>query len=337
MMRLLITGGAGFIGSNFVRLVKRQRPGTHVVVLDALTYAGNLDNLTDALASGDAFVHMGIHDPHVVDVLKNHHIDTIVHFAAESHVDRSILSPTNALDTNVMGTAALLDAARHANITRFLHVSTDEVYGDVPDGMFSHEKAPFRPSSPYAASKAAAEHLAFAYMRTYGLPVVVTRGCNTYGPYQFPEKLIPLMIHNALKGAPLPVYGDGLQVREWLYVEDHCRGILTALEEGTAGEAYNIGIRNGRVTNLDLIHNILWLTGANTSLIHHVEDRPGHDRRYAMDTYKTQRELGWHAETDLKDGLALTVQWYKDNAAWVERVTSGEYQTFYATQYGNRL
>lgn len=340
-MRILITGGAGFIGSNFVRLIKRERPSTHVVVLDALTYAGNLDNLTNVLSSGDTFVHMNIADPHVVDVLKNHQIDAIVHFAAESHVDRSILSPTNALDTNVMGTAALLDAARHARITRFLHVSTDEVYGDVPEGMFSHEKSSFRPSSPYAASKAAAEHLAFAYMRTYGLPVVVTRGCNTYGPYQFPEKLIPLTIHNALKGAPLPVYGDGLQVREWLYVEDHCRGILAALEEGRAGEAYNIGIRIGirgaRVTNVELIQSLLTLMHKDFSLIQQVPDRPGHDRRYAMDTYKTQRELGWRAETDLKDGLALTVQWYKDNAAWVERVTSGEYQAYYAEQYGSRL
>jgi dTDP-glucose 4,6-dehydratase len=336
-MRLLITGGAGFIGSNFVRLIKRERPDAHVVVLDALTYAGNLDNLTDVLASGDAFVHMDIRDPRVADVLKNHHIDAIVHFAAESHVDRSILSPHGALDTNIMGTAALLDSARQACITRFLHVSTDEVYGDVPDGMFRHEHAPFVPSSPYAASKAAAEHLACAYMRTYGIPVVITRGCNTYGPYQFPEKLIPLMIHNALTGTPLPVYGDGLQTREWIYVEDHCRGILTALEEGAAGEAYNIGIRGARVTNLELVHQILWHTGADASLIRHVADRPGHDRRYAMDTYKTQRELGWRAQTDLKDGLALTVQWYKDNPAWVKRVTSGAYQTFYAEQYGSHL
>lgn len=335
-MRILITGGAGFIGSNFVRLLKRERPDAHLVVLDALTYAGNLDNL-DCLSSGDTFVQMDIRDPHVVDVLKNHHIDAIVHFAAESHVDRSILSPHTALDTNVMGTAALLDAARHAKITRFLHVSTDEVYGDVPEGMYSHEKSMFRPSSPYAASKAAAEHLVFAYMRTYGLPVVVTRGCNTYGPYQFPEKLIPLMVHNALKGEPLPVYGDGQQVREWLYVEDHCRGILTALEDGAAGEAYNLGIRGARITNLELVHLILWHTGADASLIRHVEDRSGHDRRYAMDTYKTQRELGWRAQTDLKDGLALTVQWYKDNPAWVERVTSGAYRAFYNEQYGSRL
>lgn len=335
-MRILITGGAGFIGSNFVRLLKRERPDAHLVVLDALTYAGNLDIL-DCLSSGDTFVQMDIRDPHVVDVLKNHHIDAIVHFAAESHVDRSILSPHTALDTNVMGTAALLDAARHAKITRFLHVSTDEVYGDVPEGMYSHEKSMFRPSSPYAASKAAAEHLVFAYMRTYGLPVVVTRGCNTYGPYQFPEKLIPLMVHNALKGEPLPVYGDGQQVREWLYVEDHCQGILTALEDGAAGEAYNLGIRGARITNLELVHLILWHTGADASLIRHVEDRSGHDRRYAMDTYKTQRELGWRAQTDLKDGLALTVQWYKDNPAWVERVTSGAYRAFYDEQYGSRL
>lgn len=335
-MRILITGGAGFIGSNFVRLLKRERPDAHLVVLDALTYAGNLDNL-DCLSSGDTFVQMDIRDPHVVDVLKNHHIDAIVHFAAESHVDRSILSPHTALDTNVMGTAALLDAARHAKITRFLHVSTDEVYGDVPEGMYSHEKSMFRPSSPYAASKAAAEHLVFAYMRTYELPVVVTRGCNTYGPYQFPEKLIPLMIHNALRGESLPVYGDGQQVREWLYVEDHCRGILTALEEGAAGEAYNLGIRGARITNLELVQQILTLTGADASLIRHVEDRSGHDRRYAMDTYKTQRELGWRAQTDLKDGLALTVQWYKDNPAWVERVTSGAYRAFYDEQYGSRL
>lgn len=335
-MRLLITGGAGFIGSNFVRLLKRDRPSDHLVVLDALTYAGNLDNL-DCLSSGDTFVQIDIRDSRVADILKNHHIDAIVHFAAESHVDRSILSPNTALDTNVMGTAALLDAARQARITRFLHVSTDEVYGDVPEGMFSHEKSLFRPSSPYAASKAAAEHLAFAYMRTYGVPVVVTRGCNTYGPYQFPEKLIPLMIHNALKREPLPVYGDGQQVREWLHVEDHCRGILTALEEGVAGEAYNLGIRGARVTNLDLVRRILTLTGADDSLIRHIEDRPGHDRRYAMDTYKTQRELGWRADIELKDGLAQTVQWYMDNTAWVERVASGAYRAFYAERYGLQI
>lgn len=335
-MRILITGGAGFIGSNFVRLLKRKRPSDHLVVLDALTYAGNLDNL-DCLSSGDTFVQMDIRDPHVVDVLKNHHIDAIVHFAAESHVDRSILSPNTALDTNVMGTAALLDAARQAKITRFVHVSTDEVYGDVPEGMYSHEKSMFRPSSPYAASKAAAEHLAFAYMRTYGVPVVVTRGCNTYGPYQFPEKLIPLMIHNALKGKPLPLYGDGQQVREWLHVEDHCRGILMALLEGAAGEAYNLGSHAGRVTNLKLVQDILTLLHQDFSLIQHVTDRLGHDRRYAMDTYKTQRDLGWRAEIELKDGLAQTVQWYTDNTAWVTRVTSGAYRLYYEQQYGSRL
>lgn len=335
-MRLLVTGGAGFIGSNFVRLIKRDRPDDHLVVLDALTYAGNLDNLT-GLSSGDAFVHMDIRDPHVADVLHFHQIDTIVHFAAESHVDRSILTPHTALDTNVMGTAAILDAARLARVKRFLHVSTDEVYGDIPKGMFSHEKSTLRPSSPYAASKAAAEHLALAYMRTYGVPVVITRGCNTYGPYQFPEKLIPLMIHMSLRGEPLPVYGDGMQEREWMHVDDHCRGILAALEEGAAGEVYNLGVRGGGCTNLELIHQLLWLTGADASLIRYVDDRPGHDRRYAMDTYKTQRELGWRAQIELKDGLAETVQWYKDNTTWVDRVTSGAYRQYYAEQYGSRL
>jgi dTDP-glucose 4,6-dehydratase len=334
-MRILVTGGAGFIGSNFVRLLDRERPDDYVVVLDALTYAGNLDNLTNT--SFNIFKCLNIAAPRVLDVLLSERIDTIVNFAAESHVDRSILAPQTALETNIMGTAALLEMARQAKVKRFLHVSTDEVYGDIPKGMFSHEKSTLRPSSPYAASKAAAEHLALAYMRTYGLPVVITRGCNTYGPYQFPEKLIPLMIHNALTGTPLPVYGDGLQEREWMYVDDHCRGILAALEDGAAGEVYNLGVRGGGTTNLELIHQLLWLTGADASLIRYVEDRPGHDRRYAMDTYKTQRELGWRAQVNLKDGLAATVQWYKEHPAWVERVTSGAYREYYAEQYGSRL
>ena len=334
-MRILVTGGAGFIGSNFVRLLKRERPDDEVVVIDALTYAGNLDNL-DGLSIN--FTQCSIHETlRIVKLMQSFQIDTVVNFAAESHVDRSILAPHTALDTNVMGTACLLEAARQVPLTRFLHVSTDEVYGDIPKGMFSHEKSTLRPSSPYAASKAAAEHLALAYMRTYGLPVVITRGCNTYGPYQFPEKLIPLMIHNALTGTPLPVYGDGLQEREWMHVDDHCRGILTALEDGAAGEVYNLGVRGGGTTNLELIHQLLWLTGADASLIRYVEDRPGHDRRYAMDTYKTQRELGWRAQVNLKDGLAATVQWYKEHPAWVERVTSGAYREYYAEQYGSRL
>lgn len=324
-MNILITGAAGFIGSNLVRTMTHLRPDYTVIALDALTYAGNLDNLADFTFNG-SFVQMDIRDPDVADVLQTHQIDAIIHCAAESHVDRSIVTPHTALDTNVMGTAALLDAARKAKVSRFLHVSTDEVYGDVPEGVFSHEKSPFRPSSPYAASKAAAEHLVFAAMRTYGLPVVVTRGCNTYGPYQFPEKLIPLMIQQALLGQPLPVYGDGLQQREWMYVRDHCHGLLTVLEEGAAGEAYNLGARGCRLTNLDLVHQILWHTGADASLIRHVEDRPGHDRRYAMDTYKTRRELGWEAPTTLADGLAQTVQWYQQHPEWLARIRSGAYR-----------
>src|SRR5215211_3400103 len=282
-MKLLVTGGAGFIGSAFVRHVLAHRPDAHLVTLDALTYAGNLENLAAVQESPrHEFVRGDIRDEKTVnETFAGTNFDAVVHFAAESHVDRSILSPDSAIDTNVRGTARLLEAARVARVERFVHVSTDEVYGDIPEPLEADETYPLKPSSPYAASKAASDLLALAYVRTYHLPVMVTRASNNYGPYQFPEKLIPLMISNALDGAPLPVYGDGLQVRDWLYVDDHCRGILAVLERGTVGEVYNIA-GACHLPNIEVVKRLLTIVGASEALITRVTDRPGHDRRYAL-------------------------------------------------------
>jgi dTDP-glucose 4,6-dehydratase len=336
-MKLLVTGGAGFIGSAFVRLVLTNEPGIHVITLDKLTYAGNLENL--APVDGHprhTFVHGDILDGELVAVLlAEAGVDAIVHFAAESHVDRSILSPRQALDTNVNGTAVLLECARAANIARFLLVSTDEVYGDIAAPMEADETFPLRPSSPYAASKAAGDLLALAYSRTYGLPVVITRASNNYGPYQFPEKLIPLMISNALEGVPLPVYGDGLQVRDWLFVDDHCRGILAVLRHGRDGEVYNIG-GNCALTNRSVIERILNIVGAPESLIRPVADRPGHDRRYALLGEKVARDTGFTPGVSFDDGLRHTVEWYRNNGPWTARVKSGEYRDYYLENYGWR-
>jgi dTDP-glucose 4,6-dehydratase len=336
-MKLLVTGGAGFIGSAFVRYVLANQPGIGIVTLDKLTYAGNLENL--AAVDGHprhTFVLGDIGDgPLVTSLLEDTSVDAIVHFAAESHVDRSILSPHQALETNVTGTATLLGCARAAKVARLVLVSTDEVYGDIDAPGEADETFPLRPSSPYAASKAAGDLLALAYARTYRLPVVITRASNNYGPYQFPEKLVPLMISNALDGLPLPVYGDGLQVRDWLYVDDHCRGILAVLQHGRDGEVYNIG-GNCSLTNGDVVRRILDIIGAPQTLIRTVADRPGHDRRYALRSDKVARDTGFTPQMSFDDGLRATVEWYRKNRAWTGRVKSGEYRDYYVKNYGWR-
>jgi dTDP-glucose 4,6-dehydratase len=332
-VRYLITGGAGFIGSALVRHVLQERPDVEVVTLDALTYAGHLDNLEGVL--GDPrhrFVEGDICDGALVRPLFDD-VDVVIHLAAESHVDRSILSDQPFVRTNVMGTATLLAAALDAGISRFLHVSTDEVYGSLPwvdPGDSTDESrpaarftevTPLAPRSPYAASKAAGDHLAMAYHVTHGLDVVVTRCSNNYGPRQFPEKLIPLMVQRALEDLPLPLYGDGLNVRDWIHVHDHCRGLLAAVDQGEAGRIYNLGGGAER-TNLDVVRSILSLLGKPQSLIEFVEDRPGHDRRYAIDHARATDELGWSPRVSFEEGLEATVRWYRSHEAWVRAVTS---------------
>ena len=335
-MKLLVTGGAGFIGSAFVRLSVAD-PSIQIVNLDKLTYAGNLANLEPIAASPRyRFTHGDICDAALVNsLLTEEKPDAIVHFAAESHVDRSILSAAPAFETNLRGTFTLLEAARANKIGRFVHVSTDEVYGSLAAPLEADEAFPLNPSSPYSASKAGSDLLARSYFVTYGLPVVVTRASNNYGPYQFPEKLIPLMISNALESKPLPIYGDGMQVRDWLYVDDHCRGIRAVLDKGRDGEIYNIG-GNCSLPNLTVVRKILAATGAPESLLTTVIDRPGHDRRYALSSAKLMRETGWSPTMDFESGLAQTVKWYRENASWVNAVKSGEYLTYYARNYENR-
>ncbi|MBK7931300.1 MAG: dTDP-glucose 4,6-dehydratase [Bryobacterales bacterium] len=336
-MNLLVTGGAGFIGSAFIRYVLSTRAGTRVVNLDALTYAGNLENLAAIDGHKDyRFVRGEITDqPLVESLLADERIDAVVHFAAESHVDRSILSSKPFFDTNVLGTLALLDAARKTKLARFVHVSTDEVYGDIDAPHEADEGFPLRASSPYSASKAASDLTALSYVRTFGLNLSVTRASNNYGPYQFPEKLIPLMISNALTGKPLPIYGDGQQIRDWLYVDDHCRGIWAVLERGAAGEVYNIG-GNCSLPNLDVVRRILTFTGASESLLTPVADRPGHDRRYALTSGKMERDLHWSPLMDFETGLRLTIDWYRANSEWTQRVQSGAYRDYYEQNYGSR-
>ena len=335
-MKILVTGGAGFIGSAFVRLLIAETDW-RVFNLDKLTYAGNLENLAQVDADPRyRFVHGDICDAALVETLASaEKPDAIVHFAAESHVDRSILSPEPVIQTNFRGTFCLLEAARRLAIPRFVHVSTDEVYGSLAAPLEADEEFPLNPSSPYSASKAGSDLLARSYFVTFRLPVLITRASNNYGPYQFPEKLIPLMIANALEDRRLPVYGDGMQVRDWLHVDDHCRGILAVLRHGREGEIYNIG-GNRSLPNLDVVHKVLALTGKPESLIEYVKDRPGHDRRYALSSEKLMRETGWAPRTEFETGLAETIEWYKSNAEWVARVRSGEYRTYYERNYGGR-
>ncbi|OGB92595.1 MAG: dTDP-glucose 4,6-dehydratase [candidate division NC10 bacterium RIFCSPLOWO2_02_FULL_66_22] len=332
---ILVTGGMGFIGSNFVRHVLTTHPAARVVNLDKLTYAGNPRNLADLEADPRyVCVRADVCDEKAVtEILEVHGAEAIVHFAAESHVDRSILQADDFIRTNVQGTRALLEAARRTGVRRFLHISTDEVYGSLGrSGVFT-EDSPLLPNSPYAASKAGADVMARAYHVTYGLPVIITRTCNNYGPYQFPEKFIPLMIVNALREEPLPIYGDGLYVREWLHVEDHCRALARILSAGQPGEVYNIGSGEERA-NLDVARQILALTGRSETLLRHVKDRPGHDRRYALDWTKIRHDLDWTPTIPFRDGLGQTVEWYRAHPAWWLEILSGEYRAYYQRQYG---
>ncbi|MBI5879211.1 MAG: dTDP-glucose 4,6-dehydratase [Chloroflexi bacterium] len=336
MRNILVTGGAGFIGSNFVRYLLGKYPDYRIVVFDKLTYAGRVENL---LAVDDdpryAFVRGDIADAaSVAAAMQQHQIDTIVNFAAESHVDRSILSADAFVRTDIYGAYVLLEAARQFKVERYHQISTDEVYGDVPEG-YSKESDPFLPNSPYAASKASAELLIRSYFTTYNLPVVITRGSNTFGPYQYPEKLLPLFITNAIDDQPLPMYGDGLQVRDWLHVLDHCKGIDVVLHQGRLGEAYNIGGENEQ-HNIDVIRLMLRALGKPESLIRRVRDREGHDRRYALDTAKL-RALGWAPRRDFEAAIGETVDWFRQNDWWWRPIKSGEYLEYYKQQYGERL
>lgn len=334
-MKLLVTGGAGFIGSNFIRHVLGLGKGYEVVNYDKLTYAGNLANLTPVAKHPNyRFVRGDICDAQALEIAMRS-CDAVVHFAAESHVDRSIYEPSPVIRTNITGTFVLLEVSRKLSITRLVHVSTDEVYGDIPSNAFADEEFPLRPSSPYAASKAAADLLVISYVRTYGLPAIITRSSNNYGPFQFPEKLLPLMITNAFQNKSLPIYGDGRQQRDWLHVEDNCRGILTVLEDGKLGEIYNIG-GLGVSENLSIVKELLRLTRKPESLISYVQDRPGHDRRYALTHKKIESQLGWKPAIPLDDGLRQTIEWYQNNQQWLDDVRAGEYRTYYEKYYENR-
>ena len=334
-MSLLVTGGAGFIGANFVRARRLAQPRERLVVLDALTYAGNLASLDGV--EGFTFVRGDICDAAVVEAtLRDHAIDAIVHFAAESHVDRSILGPGAFVRTNVVGTATLLEKARAAGVKRFVHVSTDEVYGDLgPDDPAFREETPIQPRSPYSASKAGSDHLVRAWFETYKFPTLITRCSNNYGPYQFPEKLIPLMILNAMSDQSLPVYGDGMNVRDWIHVSDHCAAVERVLEAGREGEVYNVGGRSEK-PNIEIVRTILKELGKPESLIRYVADRPGHDRRYAIDDRKIERELGWTRTRRFEEGLRSTIDWYRANEPWWRAIKSGEYTKWYERNYGAR-
>jgi dTDP-glucose 4,6-dehydratase len=337
-VKLFVTGGAGFIGSAFVRAALTEGWGSRVTVFDKLTYAGNLENLEPVAHHPHyRFVQGDIGDERLVEsTLGDERPDAIVHFAAESHVDRSIHSPAPVIQTNFNGTFTLLEAARRLTIPRFIHISTDEVYGSIEAPHEADENYPLRASSPYSASKAGSDLLALSYFTTYKLNVTVTRASNNYGPYQFPEKLIPLMISNALEDKSLPVYGDGQQVRDWLYVEDHCRAVWAVLQKGRAGEIYNVG-GSCSLANLEVVKRILKATGKPESLITRVADRPGHDRRYALTNAKLTSETGWEPKMDFEEGLSATIEWYRRRQDWVSHVKSGEYQKFYEQNYAHRV
>ena len=335
-LKLLVTGGAGFIGSNFIRHAFNTRRDIHIVNLDKLTYAGNPESLSD-LAS-DARYHFvlgDIADPALVADLFHQGFDAVINFAAETHVDRSIEDPSPFLRTNVAGTQCLLEAARAQKLPRFIHISTDEVYGSAPAGASFREETLLDPRSPYAASKASADHFVAAYANTFGVSAIILRCTNNYGPFQFPEKLVPLMIANAQENKALPIYGDGMQERDWLFVEDYCRAILLALEKGTAGEVYNVSA-GAPQPNLKIVKTILKHLGKPETLMQYVKDRPGHDRRYALDSSKIQRQLGWQPQVLFEDGIRRTIDWYRSNPSWLEHARSGEYRNYYHRHYTNR-
>lgn len=336
MSKILVTGGAGFIGSNFVRMMLAETDH-QIVNLDLLTYAGNLENLSDVEGHANyTFVKGDITDAKAMsELFAEQKFDIVVHFAAESHVDRSVLDATAFVQTNVIGTQVLLDQARHTDVKRFVHVSTDEVYGSLGAWGYFTEETPLQSNSPYSSSKAGSDLLVRAAVHTHGMDCVITRCSNNYGPYQFPEKLIPLMIANAHEDKPLPIYGDGKNVRDWIHVLDHCRGIKRAMEDGIKGEVYNFG-GDAERENLFVVTEILKLVGKGEDLITYVTDRPGHDRRYAMDSSKARAQLGWTPDYTFEEGLKQTVQWYLDNKPWWERVRSGAYQEYYEKQYSGR-
>ncbi|MBO9131519.1 dTDP-glucose 4,6-dehydratase [Bacillus sp. 165] len=337
-MKLLITGGAGFIGSNFVRYMVAKYPQYHIVNLDVLTYAGNLENLKDIESAANyTFVKGDIADRDCVnDLFEKQRFDYVLNFAAESHVDRSITNPDIFVKTNIQGTQILLDAAKNFNVKKYLQVSTDEVYGTLGETGYFSETTPLAPNSPYSASKAGADMLVRAYHETFGLPVNITRCSNNYGPFHFPEKLIPLMIINALNDNQLPIYGNGLNVRDWLHVEDHCQAIDLVLHEGRDGEVYNVGGNNER-TNIDIVKTILKHLKKPETLIKFVQDRPGHDLRYAIDATKLRTELGWQPNYTFDTGIKQTIEWYLNHRDWWENIISGEYQEYFAKQYSERL
>jgi len=334
-MKIFVTGGAGFIGSNFIRHVLSLNKDYTIVNYDKLTYAGNLTNLEEVAENPNySFVKGDICDANAAEAAMKG-CNTVVHFAAESHVDRSIYEPATAIETNVTGTAVMLHVARKLQITRFVHISTDEVYGDLLPGAFADEDSPVQPSSPYSASKAGSDLLVRSYVRTYGFPAIITRSSNNYGPFQFPEKFLPLVITNAMDNKPLPIYGDGRQQRDWLHVEDNCRGVLAVLERGRIGEVYNIGGLDIE-ENLSLVKRVLQLIGKPESLLTFVKDRPGHDRRYALRCEKMEKDLGWKPSISLQEGLQQTISWYKNNSRWLEGVRGGDYQSYYSKYYENR-
>ncbi len=335
-MKILVTGGAGFIGSNFIRYLVEKYKDYQVVNLDKLTYAGNLENLREVEDSPNyEFIKGDIGDAKLVEEILQRGIEIIISFAAESHVDRSIEDPQIFIKTNVLGTQTLLEVGRRQGISRFIQISTDEVYGSLGATGYFTESTPLAPNSPYSASKAGADLLVRAYCKSFNFPAIISRCSNNYGPYQFPEKLIPLVITNALEGRELPIYGDGLNIRDWIYVDDHSRALDLVLHRGREGEIYNIGGKSEQ-TNLEIVKFIVKELGKPESLITFVRDRPGHDRRYAIDSGKLREELGWEPQTSFQEGLQKTVRWYLDNRGWWEKVKSGEYLEYYARMYGNR-
>ena len=338
MLEIFVTGGAGFIGSAFVRVLLEETSDCRITNFDAVTYAGNMDNLKGLDSRRHVFVRGDITDRTAVLKALDHGCDAVFNFAAESHVDRSILSADEFLRTNIFGTQVLLDVARERGVRRFIQISTDEVMGSLPEDETAYftENSPFAPNSPYAASKAAAEHLVRAAHHTFGLDTVITRCGNNYGPRQFPEKFLPLILSNTINDEPVPIYGDGCNVRDWIYVEDHCRGILLAMEKGRPGAVYNIGARNER-RNIDVVRSVLDTLGKPHSLLRFVKDRPGHDRRYAIDPSLAEIELGWRPRETWESGLQKTIEWYQQNSRWIERTRSGAYRDYYREQYGTEV